>query len=1017
MPLSQGRHLRIIALALISLLITGYVYAGGNREDPFAEVDLLFLEKRYSEAMPLLTVILTDNPELFDEVEARGQKYLAVKREISDLEEGIIADIKAENPEGIFEKIGLIRDLEPFPDEFRAVVLDDYLYEAAVIVNTEKINGIMDRALVLLKDREYWDAVALYSTGIEIGWEIFESSDFGSIAVDMARSSRTGIAEATESFAALRDSFLNAVDAKDDAFGGTSIAALSAAADALYADLQSLIELRLSVEAHDRTVQATRSGLRESREDRRDVAYLRYLHSFTSGREEVQEDEGILTALRVLWEETQSEFVDQAFAYIQQQYGSAEERFDEGQWGLAREEFDRVIAAAPVVTRVFALPSAVLSPSEGYALTDTDRSLVESVSDRILYSRGRERVAGEYIKAIPRLTEADDLKIIPDSAPLGTLRARRVEIRGAVDALDDSRASIASESAYFENLAKAEIDVEEEIGLFAELGLLVSDAIAESLDLDVRIAARMAQSQIAALTDDFEPVAAAVDNGSALVEGVLTGSNGQILGPDATENERADAIVKRYPERGRIVLLESRGALDSLIIDTNTLVDRLKVDEDYVLADGRMADALAGGARLQSDLEQRSSQVDDLLRLAAEEIRLARLYRDQAYGFVADAEESVKIEDFSSTRNYLTAASSAMLESISHQQDDVFADEIGSRIATLTGEINNQVVRIVVREVGDLIDSALLSYGRQEYTVAEGALLQAQAKWSTVYTDPDDVIEYWLATVQTALSVQTGREISDTDPTYREMRQYLNYALADFRDAQNLLERNDRIGALNKLGDVQESLRVVLQRYPYNEDANLLNWQITKIEDSDKYFRDIREQITSARTAVKTPAAGDAYIALQTIRRLEPDYPGLDELIYEAEIALGLRTPPQTVEETNVALELYTEARDLYETGSPERREEALDKLSQALLIDATYADARDLRNTINSERGGNVTTALSSTEDMQFFLKAVNLFTENRPGDALRIVIPLWNNEANRNYQSLIDLRAKVYGATGAAL
>jgi hypothetical protein len=999
------------------LVITGYVYAGGDREDPFAEVDLLFSEKRYSEAMPLLTVILTDNPELFDEVEARGQKYLTVKREISDLEEGIIADIKSENPAGIFEKIGLIRDLEPFPDEFRALVLDDYLYEAAVIVNTGTINDIMDEALALLKDRQYWDAVALYSSGLEIGWEIFESSDFGNIAVDMALSSRTGIAEATQTFAALQESFLDAVDAKDDAFGGTSIAALSAAADALYSDLLSLIELRLSVESHDRTIQDTRSGLRESREDKRDVAYLRYLHSFTSGREEVSEDEGIVDALRSLWDETQAEFGDQAFAYIQQQYGSAQESFSGGQWGRAREEFDRVIAAAPVVTRAFTIPSAIISPSDGYALNDTDRSLVDTISDRILYSRGRERVAGEYIKAIPRLTQADDLQAISDSAPLGTLRVRRTEISRAVEALNDSSASIASEATYFENLAEAEIDVEEEIGLFAELELLVSDAKLASLDLDVSIAARMAESRIATLAGNFEPVAADVGTGTALVKGALTGSNGEILGPDATESERADAIVKRYPEKGRLVLLRARGSLDSLILDVNTLVEDLKVDEDYVLADTRMTDALAGGARLQSDVDQRSSEVDDLLRLAAEEIRLARLYKDQAYDFVEDAEESVKVDDFTSTRNFLTAASSAMLESISHQQDDVFADEIGSKIASLTGEINNQVVRIVVREVGDLIDSALQSYGAQEYIDAEGSLLQAQAKWATVYTDPDDVIEYWLATVQTALSVSTGREISDTDPTYREMRQYLNYALADFRDSQNLLERNDRVGALNKLDDVQESLRVVLQRYPYNEEANLLNWQITKIEDSDKYYRDIREQITSARTALSTPAAGDAYIALQAIQRLEPDYPGLDELIYEAEIALGLRTPPQTVEETNVALELFTEARDLYETGNPERRAEALEKLSQALLIDPGYADARDLRNTINSERGGNVATALSSSEDMQFFLKAVNLFTENRPGDALRIVIRLWDNEDNRNYQSLIDLRAKVYGATGASL
>ncbi len=1009
--------MRILILIIISLLITGYVYARGDREDPFAEVDLLFLEKRYSDAMPLLSLILKDNPELFDEVEARGQRYLAVKREISGLEEGIISDIKDENPAGIFEKIGLIRDLEPYPDAYRALVLDDYLYKAAIIVNTGQIDEIMDRAFVLLVDRQYWDAVSEYTTGLGIGWDIFESADFGNIAVDMAQTAQKGIGDAADAFAALQKSFVEAVETKNEAFDGGSIAALSDAANALYTDLQRLMELRLAVESYDRIVQDTRIGLQERREDKRDVAYLRYLHTFTAGREEISDDEGILHALGALWEETESAFGDEAFTHLQDLFDAAQTDFENGQWNSAREKFGRVRDAASVVTKVFSLPSMAIDPADGYALDEADRSLVDAIADRFVYSRGRERIAAEYLTAIPRLTEADGLKQIPDFAPIGTLQATRTKIGSAVSELEDSSASIATEASYFQNLADSGIDAAEEIGLFAELGSRVEEAVTDSLDLDVSIASIVAENRIAALAAEFEPLGTAFDDGRNLVEGVFVTSTGEFLGPDATENERADAIVKKYPDRGRILLLESKGDLDSLIRDVNTVIEFLSVDEEYVLADRRMTEALSGGTRLRNDINRRSAEVDELLRTADEEIRLAQFYMDQSYGFLGDAEETVKIKDFVSTRSFLTAASSTMLESISHQQNDAFADEIGSRVSMLTEEINKQVARVVVGEVGDLIDRALQSYTRQEYIEAEGSLLQAQAKWATVYTDPDDVIEYWLATVQTALSVQTGRAISETDPTYREMRQYLNYALEDFRDALLLLERNDRVGALNKLGDVQVSLRVVLQRYPYNEEANLLIWQITKIEDIDKYNRDIRDQVIEARAAISTPAAGDAYIALQTIRKLEPNYAGIDNLIYDAEIALGLRSPPQTVEETNVALELFTEAQGLYDSGDPGRRVEALEKLSRALLIDTGYAEARELRNTINSERGGNVTTALSSTEDMQFFLKAVNLFTENRPGDALRIVIRLWDNEANRNYQSLIDLRAKVYGATGAAL
>jgi tetratricopeptide (TPR) repeat protein len=213
---------------------------------------------------------------------------------------------------------------------------------------------------------------------------------------------------------------------------------------------------------------------------------------------------------------------------------------------------------------------------------------------------------------------------------------------------------------------------------------------------------------------------------------------------------------------------------------------------------------------------------------------------------------------------------------------------------------------------------------------------------------------------------------------------------------------------------VSENLRVVLQQYPYNEEANILNWRIRRIEDIDQYNRDIRSAVEEARTAVNTPAAADAYANLQTIKKLEPDYPGIDALIYQAEISLGLRSPPQTEENRNLALDLYNEALEIYNQGDSDAFEDALDRLNQALVINPEYADARELRNTINAEKGGTVATTLASSEDMQFYLQAVRLVGDNRPEQALPIIRRLWNNEANRNYKGLVDLKSSVERALG---
>ncbi|MBN1686946.1 MAG: hypothetical protein JW852_09845, partial [Spirochaetales bacterium] len=517
--------------------------------------------------------------------------------------------------------------------------------------------------------------------------------------------------------------------------------------------------------------------------------------------------------------------------------------------------------------------------------------------------------------------------------------------------------------------------------------------------------------------DDFDPVGDTVENGRRLVEGVLTTVTGEEVPDDASEEERAQAILKKYPDQGRVVLVGARSTLRELSRSASTVLANLRNDKEYVLSDGRMQNTLRVGDDISGEITDLESRVLALIALAEQEIRLADRYRDEAYQYIDTAEEAIDAEDFTGARSFLTQASNAALESISHRQDDAFSSDIDTRVGLLNEEINNVLVRIVVREVDELVSDAQQAYARQEYETAESSLLQAQSKWASVYPEPDFYIEYYLSLVQTALSVQTGRDIPETDSLYREMRQYLNYALADYKEAETLLAARDSVGAQRKLKDVSNNLRIVLQQYPYNEEANLLNWRIKRIEDIDRYNRDIRQTVEDARAAINTPAAAaDAYSELQTVKKLEPDYPGLDQLIFQVEITLGLRARPQTVETRNLALDLYNEALRLYSSGDKTNYDEALGLLNRALVIDPNYIAARELRNTINAEKGGTVATTLASSEDMQFYLQAVKLVGDSRPEQALLIIRRLWSNADNRNYKGLVDLKSSVERALGVA-
>jgi len=1013
LPLSQGSILQSIFLIVILFTVTGYVCAGGQGEDPFAEVDLLFSEKRYSEGIQKLNEILQENPELFEEVQVRNEVYLEVQKAISELEEGIIEDIKNENPEGIFEKIGAIRDLDPQPNEYRAAVLTDYLYEAAIIVNKAQVDEIMDRALAAIREGEYWQAIEIYSSGLDVGREIFETSDYGELAINSVISLRTELEAALLDFEATGDVLDNAAAAFDLAMETGSIAAIAGSVDLIYQDLKDLAEYRNTIKSYESTLEDARASMRLQREDNRDIAYLRYLSYYLTGRETV-EDEGVLPILDSLWSETYASVENKMNTYFVQLYDSARSTFERGDWDASIGGFRQVVQAAPVAAKTASLGTVYVTPGPDYTVEDADRDRLQNVYDKIVYIRGRQRISSEHIQSIPVLQEANTLNRISDFASVGQLQSRRIQIAGAVEDLDSALASLRDEAGYFIDQETKGIATQDEQALFTELETRISNSITESRDFDISLAVRIADSRISPLVDDFDPLEERVKEGRRLVEGVLTTATGLELPDDVTEDVRAQAILKKYPDRGRIVLLEARSALIGLRRDTDTVLAGLESDKEYVLSDTRMIGSLETGRSLANDIDELEGEVFDLIASAEEGIRLANNYRDEAYDYIAGAEESIQVEDFTGAKSFLTLASNAALESIAYRQDDLFAADIDNSVATLTDDINAALVRIIVQEVDGLVSQAQQLYGRQEYDAAEGALLQAQSRWASIYSEPDFYIEYYLSLVQTALSVQTGRDIPETDSLYREMRQYLNYALADYKEAEVLLAARDRVGAQRKLDEVSENLRVVLQQYPYNEEANILNWRIKRIEDIDEYNRDIRDAVNEARVAINTPAAADAYSELQTIKRLEPGYPGLDDLIYQAEINLGLRTPPQTVEKTNLATDLYAEALDLYNTGNSGNYQDALDRLNQALVINPNYADARELRNTINAEKGGTVTTTLSSSEDMQFYLQAVKLVGDNRPEQALPIIRRLWNNEANRNYKGLIDLKSSVERTLG---
>ncbi|NLJ10930.1 MAG: hypothetical protein GX438_11420, partial [Treponema sp.] len=80
----QARQFSLLILAVLLLMGCfglGQVYAGGKQEDPLAAADTLIAERKYNEAILLLTQFIKTNPDRFDDAQRRLQRIVKLREE------------------------------------------------------------------------------------------------------------------------------------------------------------------------------------------------------------------------------------------------------------------------------------------------------------------------------------------------------------------------------------------------------------------------------------------------------------------------------------------------------------------------------------------------------------------------------------------------------------------------------------------------------------------------------------------------------------------------------------------------------------------------------------------------------------------------------------------------------------------------------------------------------------------------------------------------------------------------
>jgi tetratricopeptide (TPR) repeat protein len=311
-------------------------------------------------------------------------------------------------------------------------------------------------------------------------------------------------------------------------------------------------------------------------------------------------------------------------------------------------------------------------------------------------------------------------------------------------------------------------------------------------------------------------------------------------------------------------------------------------------------------------------------------------------------------------------------------------------------------------EVRDLVNTARETYFAGNLEEADEMLVRA--RFLTADDGEDAEIAYWLTLVRGARSHGAGRVIPVTAPLYAEMSQLLSDARRICDEGLRFIQMNRREPGLTKLTEARRKAREVKLLFPVNAEADFLELRIDQVMDPAAFDRSFRQRLAAA-VAGTGERSLRAFEDLQRLALLHPRYPGMADILEQAEIAMGYRPPPPPPQDLARSRELVAEVWAIVYQNSLVQYPFALEQVDQALRLDPHNSQAAALKEHIQ--------TVLAEQEDLildngaeQEYQQAVRELHRGNPLTALSIVQRLLREPRYRSSTKIIALQRRIESA-----
>ena len=979
--------LTILFFTLFSLPAT----AGGKEEEPvytMDDADRMIEERNYNEAIDVLIALSKQDPEYFEVAQQKIRQIRTIRDSYNSIYDELIRVLFEE--ENYEEALNLIKELDSLdsnPNEATRLAIRDARISAELVYYRKIFNDIMDQALIYLADGEYYQAVKLYETGFVLFRQTFDESEYGPLIKDP-------VYRAYDELVTL----LARVETDWDRFGLTEEEnrALNGADDALFGNL--LTDLTELGDIRNRIYRISEIYDRQNRlvaEDNKGVEdfHLSFMNRLLAGRLNKEDWEGITVALDYYLEES----LDKALLIARNRQSEsltlAFDSYDRGDWTAAGSYFSRTSGETDRLTRLYeAAVNRVYLNRDG-SLDRLGRRVAEKYYDNWKYARD---LSGQFDRY-------DRLILVQENMDNQEISFNR-EARSAYDGIRDTVRDDWSELLPLTGELETEKSIRELDPLLTDRSnspvdktlSYANDLIGRGKALESDIVLSMAGWDIRspeALLADYEiRLARDADYISGIAEG--------------------EDLFFRYPQRALSDLTLLEDQLATLVAQASDYRDRYMGEQPQIEDGAKLTPYVDRAESILARTESFGQEIALLREDGENFIYLAqRDYNAGEFRF-NQAERQLNNSNFQLARDELSTAQDLYVSALSYDEDSFSRDDLDARIAALQARIVDEENKQVIREVRELINQGKNLYFQGLYAQSEARLIQAENKWFTTNTDENSELVYWMSLVRTALSVESGRFLEESNPLYNEISQLLNLAWKNYQEGQRLLGQNRKVESLQSFTRAEEFLRQVLILMPLNQNASVLNLRILQAKDQENFAVTFAEKYRAALSK-RDFQKEQAYIELKDLAEIIPDYSNIQRNILNLEYDLGIKIPPPDPAVLRRSNELYQSARAVYDSGNLNLFGGAIEQLGEAISLNPNNTAASELIDQMRLYEGGQTTVVLSSASLSQYQVAEEKFVAGDYLG-AYQIIQELWKVSANQSYPPLQELKRRTEANLG---